>query len=187
MREAIDKGRDAGTFLFGRNGAMLRKIIDGAAIGMAVAGMDGRVVYTNHAFARDFSSTDRSDAFDLHSIFAVDDHQARKVLANVLEGRSTTHEGEYRCRDAAVRRIWAIVALSVLDSTSPAIRFTSLRKSPASTDVGQQRRRWSKARAAGILRSRPPGRAYGITTPGPAACSTHRCGGPCAVSRLTRL
>lgn len=50
MEKVANIAEKSGTFLFGRNGAMLRKIIDRAAIGMAVTGMDGAVVYTNQAF-----------------------------------------------------------------------------------------------------------------------------------------
>ncbi|WP_423066165.1 diguanylate cyclase [Devosia sp. CN2-171] len=116
MREAIGRGEDAGTFLFGRNGVMLRNIIDGAAIGMAVSAMDGHILYTNRAFARDFSVTNRDGEMNLHRIFAPDDREGQQALANVLAGRSSTHEGEYRCRDARGQSIWAMVALSVLES-----------------------------------------------------------------------
>ncbi len=116
MHEAVDRGVDAGTFLFGRDGAMLRKIIDGAAIGMAVAGMDGRVHYTNRAFVRDFSVKGRGDVFGLNKILEADDHAGQFALAEVLAGRRHSHEGEYRCRDAGGRSIWAKLALSVLES-----------------------------------------------------------------------
>jgi len=116
MREAVDRGEVAGTFLFGRNGAMLRKIIDGAAIGMAVAAMDGSIVYGNRAFQRDFSTKQGSDASRLQNILAPDDSEGQQALADVLAGRKSTHEGEHRCRDAAGRNIWAMVALSVLES-----------------------------------------------------------------------
>ncbi len=95
---------------------MLRKIIDGAAVGMAVAGMDGRVLYTNRTFALEFGLSTQGDTFALNSIFAPDDREGQSALANVLAGRANTQEGEYRCRDAAGRSIWAMVALSVLDS-----------------------------------------------------------------------
>lgn len=95
---------------------MARKIIDGAAIGMAVAGMDGSLLYANRAFERDFAPISRRNAFGLRDIFAADDSGAQNALAAVLEGRRTTHEGEYRCRDAKGRTVWAIVTLSVLPS-----------------------------------------------------------------------
>jgi diguanylate cyclase (GGDEF)-like protein/PAS domain S-box-containing protein len=116
MREAVDRGEVAGTFLFGRNGAVLRKIIDGAAIGMAVAGMDGHILYGNRAFGRDFHPGNGDEAPRLQDIFAADDGAGQQALADVLAGRESTHEGEYRCRAAAGRTIWAMVALSVLES-----------------------------------------------------------------------
>jgi diguanylate cyclase (GGDEF)-like protein/PAS domain S-box-containing protein len=116
MREAVGRGEDAGAFLFGRNGAMLRKIIDGAAIGMAVAGMNGRILYSNQAFARGFSAGTKGDALRLQRVFAADDIGGQQALNDVLAGRSSTHEGEYRCLDSEGRSIWAMVALSVLES-----------------------------------------------------------------------
>jgi diguanylate cyclase (GGDEF)-like protein/PAS domain S-box-containing protein len=116
MREAIDRGEVAGTFLFGRNGVMLRKIIDGAAIGMAVAGMDGGIVYSNRALERDFSTRQGSEISRLQNIFAPDDSRGQQALTDLLAGRTTTHEGEYRCHDSRGQSIWAMVALSVLES-----------------------------------------------------------------------
>lgn len=116
MREAVDRGEVAGTFLFGRNGAMLRKIFDGAAIGMAVAAMDGRIVYGNRAFERDFSAKQGSEPSRLQHVLASEDSEGQRALADVLAGRKSTHEGEHRCRDAEGRNIWAMVALSVLES-----------------------------------------------------------------------
>jgi diguanylate cyclase (GGDEF)-like protein/PAS domain S-box-containing protein len=152
MREAVDRGGDAGTFLFGRNGAMLRKIIDGAAIGMVVAGMDGRVLYTNRAFVRDFTTTGRDDAFDLIGIFAHDDPAGRQALADVLAGKATTHEGEYRCYDASGRPIWAAVALSVLESDITAqpqyviAQISSIEKRKvAEAALAESESRWSFA------------------------------------------
>ncbi len=116
MREAVDRGEDTGTFLFGRNGAMLRNIIDGAAIGMAVAGMDGHILYSNRAFARDFSVASPDGDVKLNGLFAAEDRDGQRALGDVLAGRMRTHEGEYRCCDAKGRSIWAMVALSVLES-----------------------------------------------------------------------
>lgn len=95
---------------------MVRKIIDGAAIGMVVAGMDGRILYTNRAFERDFSTKNEGDAPRLQSVFALDEIAGQRAVADVLEGRVSTHEGEYLCSNAEGRGIWAMVALSVLES-----------------------------------------------------------------------
>lgn len=95
---------------------MLRKIIDGAAMGMAVAAMDGSIVYSNRAFQRDFSAEPGGIASRLQSILEPDDSEGQQALAEVLGGRKSTHEGEHRCRGAEGRSIWAMVALSVLDS-----------------------------------------------------------------------
>lgn len=116
MHEALDRGEDAGTFLFGRSGAVLRKIVDHAAVGMLVAGMDGRVVYRNQAFRREFSLGNGPDAANLNGLLAADDVGGVQALDAMLSGRTTTYEGEHLCRDAAGRDRWAMVALSLLES-----------------------------------------------------------------------
>lgn len=151
MHEAVDRGGDAGTFLFGRNGALLRKIIDGAAIGMAVAGMDGRVLYSNRSFKRDFSAGgDRS--LCLTEIFETDDRKAQAALADVLAGRSAIHEGEYRCRTAEGGSMWAMVALSALESDVTAqpmyiiVQITNIdRRKAAESALLESESRWNFA------------------------------------------
>lgn len=113
-RARIEDG-DIGTFLFGRDGAMLRKIIDNAAIGMAVSAMDGAVLYTNHAFGRDFAFSG-TGAPHLRDMFDPADADAAEALAAVMAGRREQYEGEHRCRGASGGTIWAMVAMSVLRS-----------------------------------------------------------------------
>lgn len=116
MEKAAVQVEKTGTFLFGRDGAMLRKIIDQAAIGMAVTGMDGAIVYTNPAFDRDFL-VDRSGSIStLAGLFDPQDQQATQALSDILAGRRERYEGEHRCRAAGNRLVWAMVAMSVLDS-----------------------------------------------------------------------
>lgn len=107
---------ETGTFLFGRDRAMLRKVIDQAAIGMAVTGMDGAIVYTNPAFDRDFFVDRSGSAPTLAGLFDPEDRQAAEALADILAGRLERHEGEHRCRACGHQLTWAMVAMSVLDS-----------------------------------------------------------------------
>ncbi|MFC0013535.1 diguanylate cyclase domain-containing protein, partial [Devosia nitrariae] len=107
---------ETGTFLFGRDRAMLRKIIDQAAIGMAVTGMDGAIVYTNLAFDRDFLVDRSSSASTLAGLFDPEDAVAAQALSDILAGRLQSYDGEHRCRASSSQLIWAMVAMSVLDS-----------------------------------------------------------------------
>lgn len=115
MREALDKGEDAAPFLFGRNGALLRRIVEGASVGMAVAGMDGKLVYANRAFRSQFVSRP-GPSDNLHELFAPDDGEGRRALSDLLAGWSESYQGEHRCRDREGRSVWASVALAVLAS-----------------------------------------------------------------------
>jgi diguanylate cyclase (GGDEF)-like protein/PAS domain S-box-containing protein len=152
MHEAVDEGRDAGTFLFGRNGAFLRRLVDDALIGMAVAGMDGRIVYANRAFTSGFSRAGPGEAGSLHELFAPDERDGRQALGDLLEGWSGSYEGEHRCRDAEGRIVWASVALSVLKSevTGESIYVVAQvhsieRRKAAEAALGESESRWHYA------------------------------------------
>lgn len=120
MVEAMTKvaatAEDAGTFLFGRSYTILRKIVDRAAIGMAVTGMDGVVVFTNNAFEREFTLDRSASASMLHGFFDPSDLDVVSALSDVFAGRSESYEGEHLCRGRDGKMIWALVAVSVLKS-----------------------------------------------------------------------
>ena len=120
MVEAMTKvaaaSEDAGTFLFGRSYNILRKIVDRAAIGMAVTGMDGVVVYTNNAFEREFMLDRSASASMLHGFFDPMDADVVSALSDVFAGRSESYEGEHLCRGRSGTMIWALIAVSVLKS-----------------------------------------------------------------------
>lgn len=97
---------------------MLRKIVDRAAIGMAVTGMDGAVVYTNHAFEREFFLDRAGSISILDGLFDPQDADAAVALSDVLAGRRESYDGEHLCRDHTGQFIWAMVAVSVLKSES---------------------------------------------------------------------
>ena len=118
MEKVATSAEESGTFLFGRNGAMLRKIVDRAAIGMAVTGMDGAVVYTNHAFEREFFLDRSGSTSILDGLFDPQDADAALALSDVLAGRRESYDGEHLCRDHNGQFIWAMVAVSVLKSES---------------------------------------------------------------------
>src|SRR5690606_9124951 len=98
MTKVAATAEDAGTFLFGRSYNMLRKIVDRAAIGMAVTGMDGVVVYTNSAFEREFALDRSTSASILHGFFDPRDLDVISALSNVFAGRNEGYDGEHLCR-----------------------------------------------------------------------------------------
>jgi diguanylate cyclase (GGDEF)-like protein/PAS domain S-box-containing protein len=116
MTKVAATAENAGTFLFGRSYKMLRKIVDRAAIGMAVTGMDGVVVYTNSAFEREFAPDRSTSASILHGFFDPRDLDVISALSNVFEGRNEGYDGEHLCRGHGGKMIWALIAVSVLKS-----------------------------------------------------------------------
>ncbi len=115
MNERADRRQENGTFLFGRDGAMLRKIVDNAAIGMAVCAMDGSLVYTNRAFDRDFCLPGDPGG-DISSVFESGDENVRDAIAELLDGSRDAYDGEHRCHGTDGALIWAMVAMSILHS-----------------------------------------------------------------------
>ena len=178
MEKVATSAEESGTFLFGRNGAMLRKIVDRAAIGMAVTGMDGAVVYTNHAFEREFFLDRSGSTSILDGLFDPQDADAALALSDVLAGRRESYDGEHLCRDHNGQFIWALVAVSVLKSESTDDPMYMI------IQVGSidHRKHMENALAgeAGISRLRQLDRAFGITTTEQSVCSIPLCGARCA-------
>jgi diguanylate cyclase len=137
-------------FLFGRNGALLRRIIDNAAIGMAVAAMDGAVVYKNTAFSKDFSFGDHADANrHLLTVFDPGDAVIKQALTDLSQGRREDYSGEHCCNTPDGNMIWAVIAISVLrsDQTGDPLylvaQFSSIdRRKRAETALAESESRW---------------------------------------------
>lgn len=143
-------GEQDTAFLFGRNGALLRRIIDNAAIGMTVAAMDGLVVYRNLAFSRDFGSApNEGGAKNLAHIFEPADQAITQALVGLSSGALEEYDGEHLCFAADGTLVWAMVAISVLrsDQTGAPLylvaQFSSIdRRKKAETALTESENRW---------------------------------------------
>ncbi|HEV7274927.1 MAG TPA: PAS domain S-box protein [Devosiaceae bacterium] len=103
---------------FDQSGALLRKVMENAAVGMALIGIDRRLLYANHAFAemvgegvddalgRDF------DAF----IHSEDDAAAVQQLGRLVVGEAEEYRGEIRLRHRDGAAIWVMASASLLRS-----------------------------------------------------------------------
>lgn len=110
---------------------MLARIVDGAAVGMVVSDMDGRMVYANRAFAdllgRVVNEAGDDTIFEL--IHADDSAAARQQLQRLMRGEVSDYRGEHRFRHADGAPLWVMVAASVLRSDTtdePAYLITQL-------------------------------------------------------------
>lgn len=103
---------------FDQGGALLRKVIESAAVGMALVGVDGRLLYLNSAFAEmvggsiddftgaqlaDFAHPDCDAALPLH-------------LGRLVDGEAEEHRAECRLKHADGSAIWVLAVASVLRS-----------------------------------------------------------------------
>lgn len=103
---------------FDQSGALLRKVMENAAVGMALIGIDRRLLYANSAFAemvgegaddalgRDF------DAF----IHEEDDAAAVQQLGRLVVGEAEEYRGEVRLRHRDGAAIWVMASASLLRS-----------------------------------------------------------------------
>ena len=103
---------------FDQSGALLRKVMENAAVGMALIGIDRRLLYANHAFAemvgesaggtlgRDF------DAF----IHGEDDAAAVQQFGRLVVGEAEEYRGEIRLRHRDGAAIWVMASASLLRS-----------------------------------------------------------------------
>lgn len=110
---------------------MLAKIVDGAAVGMVVSDMEGRMVYANRAFAELLGGgvNEAGDQSIFELIHADDSAAARQRLQRLMRGEASDYRGEHRFRHADGAPLWVMVAASVLRSDTtgePAYLITQL-------------------------------------------------------------
>jgi len=101
---------------FARTQSVLARILDSAAVGMAVSAMDGTIAYVNPAFAallgRTVAGLTNTDILDL--IHPEDNAAARLQLARLLRGEAQEYRGEHRFRHADGQPLWVMAAASLL-------------------------------------------------------------------------
>jgi diguanylate cyclase (GGDEF)-like protein/PAS domain S-box-containing protein len=103
---------------FDQGGALLRKVIESAAVGMALVGVDGRLLFVNTAFAEmigctidDAAGTQTADLVHPDCDAALPLH-----LDRLLAGEAEEHRAESRLRHADGSAIWVLAVASLLRS-----------------------------------------------------------------------
>jgi diguanylate cyclase (GGDEF)-like protein/PAS domain S-box-containing protein len=113
-----DRSAEAEIFRFDQSDALLRKVMENAAVGMAVMGADHRLIYVNNAFAemlgykRGDCLGDDADDYIHPDCDAHLDLQLGRLLRAEIEDHRT--ECRLRHRDGSV--VWALCSASVLHS-----------------------------------------------------------------------
>jgi diguanylate cyclase len=113
-----DRPTEAEIFRFDQSDALLRKVMENAAVGMAVIGADRRLLYVNNAFTEmvgsDASACLGTQVGDF--IHANCDANLGLQLDRLLRGEIEDHKAECRLRHSDGAPVWALCSASVLRS-----------------------------------------------------------------------
>lgn len=108
----------AGIVHFEQSEALLRKVMESAAAGMALIGADGRLIYTNSAFSEMLGFTDRSCLGRDFGDCVHDACDAALMLhvKRLLGGEIESHRTECRLRHADGSAVWVLASASEVTS-----------------------------------------------------------------------
>ncbi|WP_299745460.1 PAS domain S-box protein [Devosia sp.] len=104
-----------------RNKSILAKIVDNAAIGMVIAGMDGHLRYGNRAFIEmlGYGAEAYQGLSILDLVHEDDTGAARLQLDRLTRGEVDDYRAEHRFRHADGSALWVTVAVSALRPEDP--------------------------------------------------------------------
>ena len=117
MPARITKSVTSPLVRFERIGSMLARIVDNTAVGMVVADVMGRLVYSNRSF-REMTGYAVSDDGTLGILDLVHDEDsaaAQLRLQRLMRGEADGYRGEHRFRHADGSPLWVMVAASTLE------------------------------------------------------------------------
>jgi diguanylate cyclase (GGDEF)-like protein/PAS domain S-box-containing protein len=109
---------DTNVFRFDQSGALLRKVMESAAVGMALVGVDRRTIYVNKAYETmlGFAPGERLGRAAEEAIF-VDDRTAVMLrFDQVLRGEIDDMSVECRMNHTDGHPVWALITASLLRS-----------------------------------------------------------------------
>jgi diguanylate cyclase (GGDEF)-like protein/PAS domain S-box-containing protein len=108
----------AEVFRFDQSGALLRKVMENAAVGMVLIGMDGRLLYANKAFG-DMLGYEASECVGLSFdtlVHSYDESAAKQQVERLTRGEIDVYNAEHQYRHKDGSALWVSAAVSVLDS-----------------------------------------------------------------------
>jgi diguanylate cyclase len=118
MRSRQDTKAGAKIVRFERSDALLRKVMEDAAVGMVLVGLDRRLLYVNKAFAEMLGEAPDILAGSAIGALIHPDCDAAAVfhLDRLLEGEAEEHRAEWRLRHRDGAAVWVLASASVLRS-----------------------------------------------------------------------
>lgn len=157
MRSMTDSRPAVDITRFEQGGALLRKVMQNAAVGTALVGLDGRVTYANPAFegmlgAAPGSLVGRPVAELIHPDC---DAAATLHLDRLAKGEAEEHRAEWRLRHRDGAAVWGLASASLLrgdeagEPQSIILQVVSIdRQKRAEAALAHSESRWSFALAA---------------------------------------
>jgi diguanylate cyclase (GGDEF)-like protein/PAS domain S-box-containing protein len=104
-------------FRFDQGGALLRKVMENAAVGMALVGVDQRLLYANTAFAEMLGYTIESAlGLPVGELIHPDSGAFLVYLNRLIAGEVDEYRGEGQLRGREGHPIWVLASASVLRS-----------------------------------------------------------------------
>jgi len=157
MRRLGDRDPGAEIVRFERSEALLHKVMENAAVGMALVGLDGRLLYVNSSFAEMLGSgTEKLPGSAIGDLVHPDcDAATTYHLDRLLRGEIEDHRAECRLRHSDGAAVWVLVSASVLRSDETGrplyviLQVTNIdRQKRAEAALAYSESRWSFALAA---------------------------------------
>jgi diguanylate cyclase (GGDEF)-like protein/PAS domain S-box-containing protein len=109
---------DTNVFRFDQSGALLRKVMESAAVGMALVGIDRRTIYVNKAYEAmlGFAPGERLGRSAEEAIFPDDRTQVMLRFEQVLRGEIEDMSTECRMNHSDGHPVWVLITASLLRS-----------------------------------------------------------------------
>ena len=154
MPAEITKANDTNIFRFDQSGALLRKVMESAAVGMALVGIDGRMIYVNRAYETMLGYEPGAclGVDNAHVIF--DDDCATFMLRfdQLMRGEIEEMRIECRMRHRDGSPLWVLATASLLrsDTTKNAlyaiVQIINIdRQKRAEAALAESESRWNSA------------------------------------------
>ena len=145
---------DAKVFRFDQSGALLRKVMESAAVGMALVGVDSRTIYVNRAYETmlGFAPDERLGRLAAEAIYEDDRAAVMLRFEQVVRGEVEEMRHECRMNHKDGRPVWALITASLLRSDSTGrplyviVQIINIdRQKQAETALAASESRWSFA------------------------------------------
>ncbi|OJX18497.1 MAG: hypothetical protein BGO82_20340 [Devosia sp. 67-54] len=118
--EKTGEHADAQVFRFDQSGALLRKVMESAAVGMALVGIDRRTIYVNRAYETmlGLAPDERLGRPSEEAIFADDRATVMLHFEQVVRGERAELRLECRMNHKDGQPLWVLITASLLRSDS---------------------------------------------------------------------